>query len=305
MRALLIGAVEGTRTALETIASAPGWELAGLLTLSPSLCRRHSDFADLGEEAMRLGAQVVYANNGNEAAAVAAIEKIRPDISFVIGWSQLCGQGLVRAGGGRMVGYHPAPLPRLRGRAAIPWTILLREPITASTLFWITDEVDEGPILAQRFFHVAPDETAASLYAKHMIALRLALQDLLPRLLEGDPPGEPQEHRLATWGARRRPEDGRIDWDRPAAEVDRLIRAVTRPYPGAFTFVGQDRLTIWSAEPVANGAWFHAMPGQVVGRDVRDFSVMCGDGNVLKIVDYDCGSGTPPNLHQTLGPLGS
>ena len=77
-----------------------------------------------------------------------------------------------------MVGYHPAPLPRLRGRAVIPWTILLDEKITASSLFWIDEGVDSGPLLAQRFFHIAPDETAATLYARHMTALDAMLREV-------------------------------------------------------------------------------------------------------------------------------
>jgi methionyl-tRNA formyltransferase len=301
MRALLIGAVEGTRIAMEVIAAAAGWDLAGLLTLSPTLKGRHSDFADLGEDAARLGAQVVFTDNGNDPRAIAAIERIAPDISFVIGWSQLCGPALVRACGGRMIGYHPAALPRLRGRAAIPWTILLGETITASTLFWVSEAVDEGPILSQRFFHVASDETAASLYAKHMRALVLALHDLLPRLLMGDITGEPQDHRLATWGARRRVEDGCIDWRRPAVEIDRLIRAVGRPYPGAFTFIGEDRLAIWSASLSPDGGRHHAAPGQVVAADTEGFSVLCGDGVALSVGEYESNSGISPRLHAMLG----
>jgi len=301
MRALLIGAVEGTRVAMETIAAASGWELAGLLTLPPQLKGRHSDFDDLAGDAARLGAEVVFADNGNAPATVAAVEKIAPDISFVIGWSQLCRPALVRAAGGRMVGYHPAPLPRLRGRAAIPWTILLGERITASTLFWVGEGVDEGPILAQRFFIVAPDETARSLYTKHMRALERALQGLLPQLLMGDVPGEDQDHRLATWGARRNADDGRIDWSRPAVEIERLIRAVGRPYPGAFTFSGADKLTIWSASLSADGARHHASPGQVILGDGETFGVMCGDGVALSVGVYESSAGTAPRLNAMLG----
>src|SRR3546814_18147932 len=81
-----------------------------------------------------------------------------------MGGSQICKPAFRQAAGGQGIGYHPAPLPRLRGRAVIPWTILLDEKITASTLFWIDDGVDSGPILAQRSFHIAPDEKAAILY---------------------------------------------------------------------------------------------------------------------------------------------
>ena len=301
MRALLIGAVEGTRVAMETIAAAPGWELAAFMTLAPTLAHRHSDYVDLRKDAAQLGAKVIAISSGNDPAAVAMVEEAKPDISFVIGWSQICGVALIAAGGGRMVGYHPAPLPRLRGRAAIPWTILLGDTISASTLFWVTPGVDEGPILAQRFFHVAPDETAGSLYAKHMRALRLALEDLLPQLQQGYPSGCPQEHHLATWGARRRPEDGIIDWHRPAADIDRLIRAVGRPYPGAYTLAGNDRIQIWSSRISDLQTRYHALPGQVVACDGDRFSVCCGDGRLLEVLDHDSAAGSPPKMHMVLG----
>src|SRR3546814_10841959 len=122
----------------------------------------------------------------------------------------------------------PAPLPRLRGRGVIPWTILADEPITAGTLFWIDDGVDSGPILEQAFFHVAPDETAASLYARHMRALGEMMPRALAALAPGSPPRLEQDERYASWAAKRTPEDGRLDWRQNAIDIDRLIRAAGR-----------------------------------------------------------------------------
>lgn len=301
MRALVVGAVEGTRVAAEVIASCPGWNLAGIMTLRPDLAARHSDFADLSGEAAASGAELIHVGSSNSAEACARVAALAPDYTFVIGWSQICGPEFRAAANGKVVGYHPAALPRLRGRATLPWTILLDEKITGSSLFWIDDGVDSGDILAQRFFHVAPRETAASLYAKHMEALRAILGEALARLASGEEPRMPQDASLATYATRRRPEDGRIDWSRPAAEIDRLIRAVGRPYPGAFTELGEQRLTIWSAEP-ASGAGLHAMPGQVIAIDGPTLSVVCGDGDVIRITDYI--SEKPdsiPGMHSILG----
>jgi methionyl-tRNA formyltransferase len=302
MRALLIGAVEGTRVAMEAIAAAEGWTLAGLLTLPPTLARRHSDYRDLAADAAQVGAEVIFSASGNDDDTVAQVAAMAPDIAFVVGWSSLCGPRLIEAAGGRMVGYHPAALPRLRGRAAIPWTILLDEKITASTLFWVGKGVDDGPILAQRFFHVAPNETATTLYAKHMRALRSALDELLPRLARDiGTAGEPQDHGLATWAARRREQDGLVDWTWPVTEVDRLIRAATRPYPGALTFSGGNRISLWSAKIVGDPARFHGLPGQVVTLDEDGFRVMCGDGGVIQVTDYEIAGAASLSQHALLG----
>src|SRR3546814_17742134 len=106
----------------------------------------------------------------------------------------MCGMEFQAAAHGQVIGYHPAPLPRLRGRGVIPWTILADEPITAGTLFWLDDGVDSGPILEQAFFHVAPDETAASLYSRPM----RARGEMMPREPASPatglpPPPQPEE----------------------------------------------------------------------------------------------------------------
>lgn len=304
MRALLIGAVEGTRVAAQAIADTPGWTLAAIATLPPDLASRHSDFVDLAPVAARAGAELIPVAACNAPDFLDRVRAIAPDMLFVIGWSQICGPEFRAAAGGRVVGYHPAPLPRLRGRAVIPWTILLDEKITASSLFWIDEGVDSGPLLAQHYFHVAPDETAATLYAKHMVALDAMLRELLPRLLQGELTGRLQDEKVATYATRRRPSDGQIDWRQPAEAVERLVRAVGRPYPGAFTGTGDDRITIWAARVCACADRQHASPGQVILRDDQGFAVCCGDGRALHVTDYESAQARKPALHSMLGVLG-
>lgn len=301
MRAAIIGAVESTQVALEAVGRAPGWEAALVLTLHPELAARHSDFVDLAPTAARLGARLCTVRNVNDPDALEQLRAATPDIILVIGWSQICGDGVTACAPGRIIGYHPAALPRLRGRAVIPWTILNREPITAGSLFWIDEGVDTGAILDQQFFHVSPVETAEGLYAKHMDALSQMLDRTLSALVAGHERRDVQDEALATWAARRTAEDGRIDWRAPARDIALLVRAVGRPYPGAFTATGQDRLVVWSAK-VADGSCHNATVGQVVTRrDCGGFTVMCGDGNLLDITEWSSGTGRPPATHQCLG----
>lgn len=301
MRALLIGAVESTRIAAEAISRAPDWSLVAIATLPPERADRHSDFVDLAEPAAAANATLLRTSDINSDAFLAQIDALSPDITFVIGWSQLCGSAFRKAAGERILGYHPAPLPRLRGRGVIPWTILLDEKITASTLFWIDEGTDSGPIVAQRYLHIAPDETAGSLYTRHMGALHRLLVDTLPLLLEAHCPGEPQDETYATWAARRRPDDGRIDWNRTAADVECLVRAVGRPYPGAFAGDGDRRVTIWSAKRQEGQCRHHGLPGQVIGRTDDSFVVRCGDDAAICVSDFTAPGGKPPALHSMVG----
>lgn len=298
MRAVLVGAVESTRVALEAIDRAPGWRLTSVVTLPPELADRHSDFAALAPAAARAGAAVLHAANINEASVLARIRAANPDFIFVIGWSQICHAEFMRIVPGGVIGYHPAALPRLRGRAAMPWTILNNEPITASTLFWIDDGVDSGPILDQLFFHVAPEETITSLYQRHMEALGRMMDRTLAALAQEIVRREPQDERCATWAARRTGMDGRIDWTAHSRDVARLIRAVGKPYPGAFTYDRDAKLTIWMAESFPDGEKHLAAPGQIVAIRDDGFIVKCGHGSALLVSDWASERAGPLRQHR-------
>lgn len=298
-RALLIGAVETTRIAFDAIDRHPDWVLDAVVTLPPKLSQRHSDFVDISEAARAKDCRVIHVDNINKDDALDALGKVAADYVFVMGWSQICGPRFMTLFEDRIIGYHPAALPRLRGRAAIPWTIIQQEPITAGSLFWIDAGTDTGAILDQQFFHVAPLETASSLYAKHMAALTAMLDRSLTLLAQDQPVRAVQDEALATWAARRVPMDGLIDWTRPAPEIARLVRASGRPYPGAFTRLNGSDLHIWSAS-VERADGHLARPGQVIARTDSSFTVMCGDGGALAASEWS-GIERIPRLHVQLG----
>jgi methionyl-tRNA formyltransferase len=301
VRAVLIGAVESSRVFAERVAQAPGWTLALVLTLPSDKSRQHSDFVDLRPVAEAVGTAVREVDHINSDEAIDEIRKAEADYVFVVGWSQICGPKFRLACDGRIIGYHPAPLPRLRGRAVIPWTILNQEPITAGTLFWIDEGVDSGPLLMQEFFHVAPDESAATLYRKHMDALERLADRALEVLQAPHPPKIPQNGQFATWAARRRPADGLIDWTRPSTQIERLVRALSGPYPPASTMEGPHRIEIRTARIGEDGARFIGSCGQVVSSTTSEFSVKCGDGMILTITDWSHADGRAPKLHSILG----
>ena len=298
MRIVLVGAVESTRVALNAMRES-ACDIAMVVTLDPDLAGRHSDFVDLAPDAQDIGAQLLAIRKTNDPATLDAIRQVRPDGIFVIGWSQICGPDFLAIAPGRTFGYHPAPLPRMRGRAVIPWTILADEKISGSSLFWMDEGVDTGALLAQEFFHVAPRETAASLYAKHMVALDTIVRRAIAALADGSAREIQQDESCATYCARRRPSDGEVDWHRPAEEIDRLIRAVGRPYPGAFTHAGDARMILWASSPIED-IGHHASAGQIVGIDGEAMIVQTGSG-VIRIEEWTMDDGQPPRLHSVLG----
>lgn len=299
LRAVVVGAVGSTEVLIEELERAEGWSVPLVVTLPPELHGRHSDIVDLAPHARRAGAELALVARSNDPETLERVRAASPDYVFVIGWSQIVGPEFLAIARHGSIGYHPAPLPRLRGRAAIPWTILLDEPISASSLFWIAEGTDDGDILAQQFFHVAPDETARTLYDKHMDALRAMLRGVLARLAAGEQPRTAQDERYATWATKRTAADGLIDWSCDAREIDRLVRAVGRPYPGAFTRAGPRRLTVWGGRPVAGAERHHARPGQIVA--IADgMLTVCTGGGLYAVTDWETDDGRAPAIHTIL-----
>ncbi|WP_108893478.1 methionyl-tRNA formyltransferase [Palleronia abyssalis] len=300
MKTVFVGAVEGSLRALEAlVASGKAPDL--VVTLHPTKAARHSDFADLSEVARVAGSELLYATDINDPATVQSIAARAPDIALVIGWSQICRapfRSVARLG---TLGFHPAPLPRLRGRAAIPWTILAGLTETAATLFWIDAGCDTGDIAAQYPIPVSPRETARSLYDKQVDAMCQMLPEVVADIEADRISRHPQDPSLASYCARRRPEDGYIDWTRSAAELDRLIRAVGDPYPGAFTEFRGQVLTIASARVFEGPPRYIGLPGQIQDQTSASFRVSCGDFTCLEVTGWHTASPAPLPRHGVLG----
>ncbi|MBB3937555.1 methionyl-tRNA formyltransferase [Aureimonas phyllosphaerae] len=302
IRTVFVGAVEGSLVALEALIAA-GRAPVLVVTLPPESAHRHSDYVDLARPARKTGAAVHFTTNINAPETVEAIRAAAPDLTMVIGWSQICREPFRSVARLGTLGYHPSPLPRFRGRAVIPWTILAEETTSGSSVFWLDEGVDSGPIIVQRLFPVAHDETARSLYDKHKQALAEIAVDALDRIARGEAAGTAQDERLASYCAKRTEADGLIDWREPSEAILRLVRAVGDPYPGAFTFDAGDRIVVGSACALAPHGRHIGLTGQVQGHTERGFSVLCGDGITIEVTTWrGSPDGRRPKVHARLGP---
>jgi len=291
MRLVFIGAVDGSHRALETLLEA-GVEVARVVTLAEQYAHRHSDFCDLSPLANSYGVPVTAVNNANEADCVAAIAKEAPDYVLVVGWSQILKSPLLAVPKLGTLGFHPTLLPQYRGRAALPWLILNGVASSGVTLFHIDEGTDSGEIAYQSGFELDAAETATTLYAKVSEHIDRLMRALATDLVAGNAiPQIPQDDSLATYTARRTPVDGYIDWTRNADDIWTLIRASTRPYPGAFTYHNGVRMVIWAAEYVAISNQV-AMPGQVALLGPDGVLVKCGVGYV-RLIEVQVGNDEP------------
>ena len=267
------------RRCLEAAAEAGG-EVAGIVTLPGPIDPNRSGQCAFDDVAVRVGATLIETTDVNAPDTVDTVRALEPGLIFVVGWSQLVRDAFISTASEGVYGMHPTLLPRHRGRAPIPWAIITGLARTGVTLFEITDPTaDSGPIVGQAEIAIAPDETAATLYEKTADAHVELVREYVPQLVAGTAPRIPQDPRRASVWPKRTPADGIIDWETRAAYLDTWVRAQTRPYPGAFTFLGDERIVVWRARPVERSA--DAPAGTVVELRADGPVVACGEGALL------------------------
>jgi methionyl-tRNA formyltransferase len=267
------------RECLDATAGA-GADVVGVVTLPGPVDPLRSGQCSFEETAARLGARLIETADINAEETLAQIAALEPELIFVVGWSQLVRDPFIALAREGVFGMHPTLLPRHRGRAAIPWAILSGLAKTGVTLFQITDaSADAGPIVGQVEVPVAPDETATTLFERISEAHVALLRECVPLLLRGEAPRVEQDPARASTWPRRAPTDGIIDWETRAPYLYDWVRAQTRPYPGAFTYLGSAKVVVWQARPVEVET--QALAGTVVDQRPEGPVVACGEGGLL------------------------
>jgi len=232
-------------------------------------------FDSVADLALELDIPVYAPNDINHAMWVEKIRALQPDFLFSFYFRDIVRKPILAIPRLGCLNLHGSLLPKYRGRAPINWVLVNGERETGVTLHYMTEKPDAGDIVCQQAVAIADDDTAATLNARMVQAAGEMLDAHLPALGAGTAPLTAQDESAATYFGRRAPADGRIDWHRPCRDIANLVRAVTRPYPGAFTHRGQTRFTLWSVRPAALAAAGQA-PGTVLS--TSPLVIACGDG---------------------------
>ena len=262
------------------------------------LCRRHAHIVgvfthqdDPGEVRWFRSLAALAAQGGVPVftpASLAAPEweslvcdRLRPDLIFSLYYRHLIPTRLFRTAGLGAVNLHGSLLPTYRGRAPVNWAVLHGETQTGATLHHMTGRADAGDIVDQEAVPIGARETAGEVMARVAEAAVRVLDRQFDNLVRGTAPRRPQDDARATYFGRRTPEDGRIDWSWTTRRIFNLVRAVTRPYPGAFADRPDGRrLIVWWAEPDARGG----PPGTLLC--AQPPVIATGDGAV-RVTDFE------------------
>lgn len=289
---VFIGASRFGMKCLETVLSIRDIKVVGVVTapkffsISYSPDRPvenvlHSDFYSVCKER---GIDIYCLHkNMHESSLYEKMKEWNPDLILVVGWYHMIPKTIRDIPRLGTIGFHASELPRYRGGAPLVWAMIQGEKTAGLSLFFLEDGVDTGDLIAQESVPILFKYTIADLYAKiEEAGVRILKRDLV-NYLEGRIIPYKQ---LPVTGIRekwpqRSPEDGKISWQMPVLELYNFIRAQTAPYPGAFTYCGTNKITVWEAEPCFYHT-YRSEPGAIL--DLVDDSAKYG---ILAATAYD------------------
>lgn len=283
MRIGFIGCVESSARFLTALLNASNkpFEVVGVVTLSAS--KLNADFVDLTPMCRQFNVPLHYEDPKDRAASHMFLSALKPDVVFCMGWSHLLADSMLSLAPLGVVGFHPAKLPQNRGRHPIVWALALGLTETASTLFQMDAEADSGPILSQVNIPISTSDDANTLYQKILAVGAAQVIEVATELATDSAKPIVQDHQLATSWRKRSRSDGLIDWRMHAQSIYNLVRALTRPYPGAEFRVDEHMVQVWRAAVCATPYPSNAEPGKVLAVENGEVIVKCGLNTALRI----------------------
>ena len=239
-------------------------------------------FGSVADLARSRGIEPMILEDARDPAAVARVKAAQPELLFSFYFRGILPRGILDLPRLGAYNIHGSLLPRYRGRAPVNWAVLRGEKATGATLHVMTEEPDAGDIVDQEEVPIGPDDSAIEVQKRVTAAAVKILERRLAELKTGTAPRRPQKESDATTFGRRGPQDGAIEWNRPAEEVRNLVRAVTHPYPGAFTDIFGGRTFLWKTRLPHLGAHDN-FPGQIRMERGRLY-VACEDDRYVEIL---------------------
>jgi len=199
----------------------------------------------------------------NEPTNVARLTEIAPDFILSFYYRNMIKPEVLEIPKKGALNLHGSFLPKYRGRVPVNWAVINGETETGATLHYMVEKPDAGDIVDRERVEIEFTDTAFDVFTKVTGAAVTVIARAWPLLRDGKAQRIPTDLKAGSYFGGRKPADGLIDWTKSAVQVYNLIRGVTHPYPGAFTFLNGRKIVIWRAWPVAGAG----APGKVVATE--------------------------------------
>ncbi|SHE74658.1 methionyl-tRNA formyltransferase [Chryseobacterium sp. OV279] len=281
---LVIGAVNSTVQIIQKLVQ-HDLEVVGVMGHEPKDKDRVSGWADLSALSKDLHISYKGFTKINDEENLNWAKEKQPDIIFAVGFSQLLHDQWFSVSKLGCIGFHPTRLPLGRGRAPLAW-VTLEQTYGSATFFLMGKGADDGPVFTQSIFDVDDNDDASAVEIKILKNIDLALDQWLPDLKKGFWNPVPQCDHLASYYGIRKEEDGLINWNDGAHYINRLVKAASKPHPGAYTYCKDEKMTIWSCRQEKT-IQFKGVIGRVLLKNEEGhLLIQTGDG-LLWIEEYN------------------
>ncbi|OUS31478.1 hypothetical protein A9Q99_02610 [Gammaproteobacteria bacterium 45_16_T64] len=288
MKIGFIGCVESSFVALECLLtdSALVGEIEVVSVITKPNSKGNSDFVDLTGLCKKKNIPYYEYSGGGQDKSIAFMETYSPDVIYCVGWSHILPREFIELPEYGIIGFHPAELPKNRGRHPIIWALALGLESTASTFFKMDESADSGPILSQEPVGISTEDNARSLYDKILALIPAQVRGFTLALSAKSAVFKEQDHELSNEWRKRSRKDGIIDWRMHAEDIRNLIRALCPPYPGAELYICGQPHQVYSAK-IHNGILGKNIePGRVLFKEGANFCVKCGGGSAIWITKF-------------------
>jgi len=276
MRVLFIGTGDIGLPSLEWLLGTTKHEVAGVITQPDKPVGRKQVLTPPRIKVRALAAGITVLQPLKIRHAVEELKAFNADVAVVIAYGQILSRAVLNVPPLGCLNVHTSLLPRHRGAAPIQAAIRDGDIETGVTIMFMDEGLDTGDILLMQRVAIACDETGGSLHDKLAQQAPAALEAALDLLAAGHPPREKQDESKVTHVRKLTRQDGRLDWTRPAIELDRLVRAFT-PWPGTSCLLKEAQMKIHKAQVIANADACPA-PGTIVSANTDGILVSCGNG---------------------------
>jgi methionyl-tRNA formyltransferase len=241
--------------------------------------------------AERRGLPILQPRRIKDPAALEELRALRPDVQVVVAYGQILPRAVIDIPPLRTVNVHSSLLPRYRGAAPIHWAVVNGEGETGVTTMLIDEGLDTGPTLLARSTPIGAEETSPELEQRLARIGAEVLLETLDGLAAGTLTAHPQDHSRATLAPMLKKEDGRIDWTRPAEEIERRVRGLL-PWPGTVTEWPGGVLKILRAR-VEPALGISGPAGSILAIGPEGIVVAAGGGTALRLRDVQPESRRP------------
>jgi len=283
-RVLFLGSKEIGFKSLSTLHSIEKKTIVGIITIDDSadersVLNKFIEFSKINKIPLTIAKDRENADR--------LVRVYNPDLCIVIGWYWLIKKEVLDSVPYGFIGVHNSLLPKYRGGSPLVWAIINGEEKVGFTIFSFSEGIDDGPVWGQVSIEISNTESIAEILDKFERETVEFLKKIFPLILDDSIKPTPQNENESTYCSQRIPEDGAIDWSHSSIKIHNFIRAQSKPYPGAFTYIKGKKLTVLDTIPL--DIIYFGTPGQIARIDHNGVWVICGDQKplILKVVQYD------------------